>query len=220
MSTRKQYDLELKNLSSHPVQMSVRAVEAVEHAVTALKSYDKGLARAVIQGDNDINAMERDIEQRCLKLLLMQQPVASDLRQVSAAMNMVVDIERIGDEAVDIAELALRHEECSIPQLREDVVTMVSVACGMVDSAVTSYVTDDLSLAEATMRRDDVVDDWFVRLRSELGEYLIGHPADIDEVIDYLMIIKYLERVGDHSVNLCEWVGFKLTGELKSTRMF
>ncbi|MGM9594266.1 MAG: phosphate signaling complex protein PhoU [Candidatus Onthomonas sp.] len=220
MSSRKQYDRELKNLSSRLVQMAVKSVEAVEHAMTAVKTYDKALAKAVIHGDDEINTLEREIEQRCLKLLLMQQPVASDLRQVGATMKMITDIERIGDEAVDIAELALHHEACAIPQLREDVIGMAATACEMVDAAVTSYITDDLSLAGSTKRRDDDVDERFVRLRGELGQHLLTHPQDIDEVVDYLMMIKYLERVADHAVNLCEWVEFKLTGQHKDAAMF
>lgn len=220
MSIRKHYDEELKRLSSELVRMAVLSVEAVEHAMTALKTYDKALAQAVIRGDDRINSMEREIEQRCLKLLLMQQPVASDLRQVSATMKMITDIERIGDEAVDIAELALHHEACSIPQLREDVLAMAAVACEMVDAAVTSYITDDLSLARKTKKRDDQVDQQFVTLRSQLGQHLLTHPETLDEVVDYLMIVKYLERVADHGVNLCEWLEFKLTGQHKDADMF
>lgn len=220
MSIRNQYDRELKKLSSQLVRMAVKSVEAVEHAMSALKTYDKAMAKAVIHGDNEINTLEREIEQRCLKLLLMQQPVASDLRQVSATMKMITDIERIGDEAVDIAELSLHHEACAIPQLREDLLAMANTACEMVDAAVTSYITDDLALARNTKKRDDVVDDWFVRLRGELGQHLLNQPQDIDEVVDYLMITKYLERVADHAVNLCEWVEFKLTGEHKDIPVF
>lgn len=220
MSTRKQYDEELKRLSSQLVRMAVKSVEAVEHAMTALKTYDKSLARTVVHGDDEINTMEREIEQRCLKLLLMQQPVASDLRQVSATMKMITDIERIGDEAVDIAELSLHHDACSIPQLREEVLVMANVACEMVDAAVTSYITDDLALARKTKRRDDEVDEDFVRLRDALGQRLLNHPQDIDEIVDYLMIVKYLERVADHAVNLCEWLEFKLTGQHKDAAMF
>lgn len=220
MSIRKHYDEELKRLSSQLVHMAVMSVEAVEHAMTALKTYDKALAQSIIHGDDQINTLEREIEQRCLKLLLMQQPVASDLRQVSATMKMITDIERIGDEAVDIAELALHHDACSIPQLREDVMAMATVACEMVDAAVTSYITDDLALARKTKKRDDEVDKDFVRLRNDLAQHLLANPQTLDEVVDYLMIVKYLERVADHAVNLCEWLEFKLTGQHKDANMF
>ena len=220
MSIRKQYDEELHRLSSQLVHMAVQAVEAVEQAMTALKTYDKELAQGVLQGDRQINDLEREIEQRCLKLLLMQQPVASDLRQVSATMKMITDIERIGDEAVDIAELALHHQACGIPQIREEVLAMAGVACEMVDAAVTSYITDDLALARKTKKRDDQVDQDFVRLRRALGEHLTAHPESLDEVVDYLMIVKYLERVADHGVNLCEWLEFKLTGQHEEANMF
>lgn len=220
MSSRKTYDAELRRLSSQLVHMAVKSVEAVEHAMTALKTYDQAVAQSVIRGDEEINSLEREIEQRCLRLLLMQQPVASDLRQVSATMKMVTDIERIGDEAVDIAELSLHHSACTIPQIREDVLDMARVACEMVDAAVTSYITDDLVLACKTKARDDLVDEQFVRLRSELGQHLLSAPQALDEVVDYLMIVKYLERVADHAVNLCEWLEFKLTGQHNDVNMF
>ncbi|HIS52627.1 MAG TPA: phosphate signaling complex protein PhoU [Candidatus Onthomonas avicola] len=220
MSTRKYYDQELRELSSQLVEMASKAVEAVNRALETLKTYDRTLAEEVVHNDGAINTLERIIEQRCLKLLLMQQPVASDLRQVSATMKMITDIERIGDEAVDIAELSLHHSACSIPQIREQVLEMAEEAVEMVDAAVTSYITDDLDLARATEKRDDVVDEWFVRLRKTLGQHLLTHPEAIDEIVDYLMIIKYLERVGDHGVNLCEWVEFKITGQYKREEMF
>jgi len=212
MGTRKLYDDELKELSAALIKMGTMAIDAVTRAMQALKTFDKQLAKEIIEDDNNINAMERDIETMCLKLILKQQPVATDLRKISTAIKMITDIERIGDAASDIAELSLYHESISFPELQDEVLKMAVSAKEMVSSAIDAYVKGDLELARKTMLKDDIVDDYFREIRRSLASRIYKDTQEMDAVIDYLMIVKYLERIGDHAVNICEWVQFYITG--------
>ena len=212
MATRKLYDDELKDLSSALIRMGTTAIDAVTRSMQALKTFDKELAKEIIEDDANINAMERDIETMCLKLILKQQPVATDLRKISTAIKMITDIERIGDAASDIAEISMYHDNCSFPELQEEVLKMAVRAKEMVAAAIEAYVKGDLELAMQTMANDDVVDDYFNKIRGELGSKIYKDTMDLDTLLDYLMIVKYLERIGDHAVNICEWVQFYVTG--------
>ena len=212
MPPRKLYDDELKDLSSALIRMGTAAIDAVTRAMQALKTFDKALAKEIIEDDANINAMERDIETMCLKLILKQQPVASDLRKISTAIKMITDIERIGDAASDIAQISLYHDSFDFPELQDKVLNMAVAAKEMVADAIDAYVKGDLELALNTIKKDDVVDDYFLQIRGELGSNIYKDSMHVDTVIDYLMIIKYLERVGDHAVNICEWVQFYITG--------
>ena len=212
MPTRRLYDDELKDLSSALIRMGSTAIDAVTRSMQALKTFDKALAKEIIEDDANINAMERDIETMCLKLILKQQPVASDLRKISTAIKMITDIERIGDAASDIAEISMYHDKCTFPELQEEVLKMAVSAKEMVASAIDAYVKGDLELARQTMAKDDIVDDYFNKIRHELGSKIYKDTMDMDTLIDYLMIVKYLERIGDHAVNICEWVQFYVTG--------
>jgi len=212
VTTRRLYDDELKELSSALIRMGTTAIDAVTRSMQALKTFDKQLAKEIIEDDANINVMERDIETMCLKLILKQQPVATDLRKISTAIKMITDIERIGDAASDIAEISMYHDSISFPDLQEEVLKMAVSAKEMVAAAIESYVKGDLELAKATMAKDDVVDDYFRAIRHELGSRIYRDAQEMDTVIDYLMIVKYLERIGDHAVNICEWVQFYITG--------
>jgi len=138
--------------------------------------------------------------------------VAGDLRKISTAIKMITDIERIGDAASDIAQISLYHDSFNFPELQDKVLSMAVAAKEMVADAIDAYVKGDLELALKTIEKDDVVDDYFLSIRGELGSNIHKDSMDMDTVIDYLMIIKYLERVGDHAVNICEWVQFYVTG--------
>ncbi|MEG0777561.1 MAG: phosphate signaling complex protein PhoU [Oscillospiraceae bacterium] len=212
MPTRKLYDDELKELSDALIKMGTMATDAVSRAMKALKTLDKGLAHEIIEDDANINSMERNIETMCLKLILKQQPVATDLRKISTAIKMITDIERIGDAASDIAELSLYHDTFSFYEIQNDVLEMAESAKKMVISAIDAYVAGDLTLAEKTIADDDIVDGFFLKIRNDLASNIYTDAKEMDTVIDYLMIIKYLERIGDHAVNICEWVQFYVTG--------
>jgi len=219
MNIRQTFDLELEELSSALIRMGAAAADAIDKAMIALKNSDKKLARQVILGDNQIDEMERSIEHHCLRLLLKQQPVAGDLRRISTAIKMITDIERIGDAAADIAEISIQLDTPSFPEIAGDVFTMAQAACNQVSAAIDAYVTEDLELAHETREKDDIVDDYFLKIRAVLGKRMGANASLMDEAMDYLMIIKYLERIGDHAVNLCEWVEFYKTGIHKNERI-
>lgn len=212
MTARQHYDEALKELSNELIKMGAAATSAVSRAMTALETMDKALAREIIEDDSQINAMERDIETMCLRLVLKQQPVATDLRKISTAIKMITDIERIGDAASDIAEISLYHDGCVFPEIVAAVLEMAAEAKSMVADAIEAYVAGNIELAGRTIKRDDAVDDKFVKIRRMLASHICSEEEEMDKVIDYLMIIKYLERIGDHAVNICEWVQFYITG--------
>ena len=219
MNVRQQYNQELQQLSSELIRMGDTANDAIARAMEALQTGDRDLARRVMNGDEQINNMERDIEQRCLRLLLKQQPVAGDLRKISTAIKMITDIERIGDAAADIAEITLHRNISASDELMDRVLSMADDARAMVSNAIRSYVEEDLELAMATRKQDDVVDADFEHIRDRLAQAMVSSEQDLNELIDYLMIIKYLERVGDHAVNICEWVEFYMTGVYKNEQL-
>lgn len=212
MATRRLYDDELKDLSAALIRMGTAAIDAVTRSMQALKTFDKTLAKEIIEDDTNINTMERDIETMCLKLILKQQPVATDLRKISTAIKMITDIERIGDAASDIAEISMYHDKVNFPDIQDEVLKMAESAKEMVAASIEAYVKGDLELAKTTMIKDDIVDDYFLRIRHALGSRIYNDTRDMETVIDYLMIVKYLERIGDHAVNICEWVHFYVTG--------
>jgi len=219
MGNRKKYDDDLNEMSSLLIKMGAMESDAIEKAMKAMKDMDKGLAKEVVEGDNKIDEMEREIEQRCLRLILKQQPIAGDLRKISTAIKMITDIERIGDAASDIAEISLHLDECTFEGIQKSVFEMADAAKNMVVSSIDAYVEENFILAVNTIKQDDVVDGYFLSIRNELSKRLIKNEHEMDSVMDYLMIIKYLERLGDHAVNICEWVQFYMTGVHKNERI-
>lgn len=222
MSNRKYYDSELEALNTALIEMGQAAADAVENALQALCAVDTAAAAEVVKGDTRINHMERDIEHRCMTLLLRQQPVASDLRQVTAALKVITDLERIGDHAADIAEIVPhlgRMNQSSEPALNE-AVQMGRNAHQMILNALDAFVRQDEAAAREVIASDDVVDDAFDAINRMLGQKLAHDPDEVDSVMDLLIVIKYLERIADHSVNLAEWVQFVRTGKYKNEDIF
>ncbi|MEE0799825.1 MAG: phosphate signaling complex protein PhoU [Gemmiger sp.] len=221
-SMRKTYDEELLQLDSMLARMGHEAGGAIESALVALKKGDVELARDVVARDSQIDAGEHEIEHRCLQLLLRQQPVASDLRKVSTALKMVTDIERIGDQASDIAEIALHlHPEAAgAVGVLEDILQMGEDVLRMVKQAIGAYVQVDLDAAAKVIAHDDAVDKAFSRISEEIAHYIAEHPEEAATALDLFMVTKYLERLGDHAVNVAEWVEFLKTGVYKSRRIF
>ena len=211
MSIRKQYDSDLEALKTALVEMGQNAAEAVENALEALCTADTAAAQKIVQGDDRINNMERDIEHRCMALLLRQQPVAGDLRHISTAMKVVTDIERMGDHASDIAEIIpffLSHNtfDCTL------VCRMAQQASSMVTQSVDAFVRRDVDLARSITKQDDLVDEDFSNVKQALISAIAREPGQGEVALDLLMIAKYFERIGDHAVNLSEWVEFSVTG--------
>lgn len=213
MTTRNAFDTDLQSLSASLIEMGQFATEAVEHAITALFAGDKVTAQRIIEEDDMLDEMEHKIEQLCLRLLLKQQPVASDLRKISTAIKMITDIERIGDHAADIAEITLLLNVKVFPEIHEQLEQMANMAKDMAKSATIAYVSSDLALARKTRIMDDQVDAAFLNIRNILGGIIGTKPEVMEAAMDYLMIVKYLERIADHAENICEWVEYYMTGE-------
>ncbi|MGM9612861.1 MAG: phosphate signaling complex protein PhoU [Butyricicoccus sp.] len=213
---RTRFEAQLHELNNEIITMSAMVESAIAAAARALENRDAALATQVAGSDSAIDVKMREIEQLCLKLLLQQQPVASDLRLISAAMKMITDIERIGDQAADIAELTLllcqQEGITSAAQLKD----MARATIHMVSGAIDAFVHRDLHMAREIMDYDDVVDQQFDDIKARLVA-AIKEDRDLGETaIDEIMIAKYFERIGDHAVNIAEWVEFSITGELLS----
>ncbi len=212
---RKQYDLELDELNTLLIKMAAAVKQAVSDAMTALKNRDKDLAISVSDNDRDVDRMERQIEDMCLMLLLKQQPVAGDLRFISAALKIITDLERIGDHAQDICEISLTMDDKPLSVTTDLITRMFEESTAMIKMAVDAFITKDEDLATQCINHDDVVDDLFVQVRGKLIHKLQNGQDDPEESVDLLQIAKYLERVGDHAQNIGEWVVFSLTGHHK-----
>ena len=222
MSIRKQYDTDLESLKSSLTEMGRNSADAVENALEALCAADADAAAAIVKGDARINNMERDIEHRCMTLLLRQQPVAGDLRRISTAMKVVTDIERIGDHAADIAEIiphlvTVRKE--GDPAVSQTI-AMGKKAHQMILDALAALMAEDELTARKVIAADDAVDYDFNAIKHQLAQEIAEDPGKVDAALDLLMVIKYLERIGDHAVNVAEWVQFVRTGRYKDESMF
>ena len=219
MSIRVTYEHELQELNKDLKEMAHMVVAAIEQTFIAFEDQNFTLAEEIIKGDRTVNDMERAIESRCLSLILRQQPVAGDLRQVSTALKVVTDLERIGDHASDIAELILRIKVEHAYHIVKHLPTMAAAAQKMVHDAIEAFIAQDLEAAMEIIKRDDEVDTLFNQVKTDVIDLLKTSPNQADQGIDLLMVAKYLERIGDHAVNVCEWTQFSKTGALKNVRI-
>ena len=206
---RNYYNEQLERLHEELIKMGAACEEIIALAAQSLTAYSPELEEKTSQVGAEIDESESAIESICLKLLLRQQPVAGDLRQISAAMKMITDMERIGDQAEDIVDLIPRMEKGErYAQIQE----MAKAAQYMVTEAVNAYVKQDLCLAKVVMDYDDTVDDYFNRIKSDMIGMIAADPSSGEGALDLLMIAKYFERIGDHCTNIAEWVEFSVTG--------
>lgn len=216
---RNKFDMQLEHLNEQLIHMGELCGVAISKATEALRQGSLEQAKAVIEADEEIDHLESDIERLCLKLLLQQQPVARDLRQISAALKMITDMERIGDQAADIAEIIIsekKSEKAEVPVIGK----MSEAAAKMVRDSVTAYVNRDLELSRAVMEYDDTVDKLFEEIKRELIEYIAQNKGEGGKhAIDLIMVAKYLERIGDHATNIAEWVEFSITGIHKESKV-
>lgn len=209
---RNRFDEQLARLNIEMIEMGALCEEAIAIASKALINGEISLCEKVTSISSDIDHKERDIESRCLKLLLQQQPVARDLRQISAALKMITDMERIGDQAEDIAEIITylggktAGESINVRDMAQETISMVT-------DSVDAYVKQDVSLAEKVILHDDIVDGYFDKIKNSLINIIADNPSDGEFALDLLMIAKYFERIGDHAVNIAEWVIFSVTGD-------
>lgn len=212
---RVRYDEQLSNLHQQLIAMGAQIERAIASAARAIMEQDAAEARRAIAFDQEVDQKEKDIEALCLQLLLRQQPVARDLRAISSALKMVTDMERIGDQAADISELAVYLTGKPALQAVGHLPAMAQETICMVTDSVEAYVREDLQLARAVIEKDDVVDELFLAIKAELVDLIARDPRCGGQALDTLMVAKYFERIGDHATNIAEWVEYALTGRYK-----
>ena len=215
---RNKFDMQLGMLNEQLIHMGELCELAINRATKALQNGSIEEAKNVIDADQEIDQMEKDIERLCLKLLLQQQPVARDLRQISAALKMITDMERIGDQASDIAEIIISSKGVAATDEIHVIGTMASEVSKMVRNSVTAYVNRDLELAQSVMKADDEIDQYFEEVRDEMITFIKEEKGENGKrIFDLIMVTKYLERIGDHATNIAEWVEFSITGVHKDS---
>ena len=208
---RNKFDHQLEKLNLELITMGALCEDAISASVKGLLDDNDELCQKAVSTEEEINRKERDIESICMKLLLEQQPVARDLRVISSALKMISDMERIGDQAYDIAEIAKFIKNSNVKS-RVHIYELAAAAIKMVTDSVDSFVKKDIELARAVMDYDDKVDNLFNCIKDELVQLISEDRANGEFCIDLLMIAKYLERIGDHAVNIAEWVEYSITG--------
>jgi len=210
---RSKFDEQLSQLNDMLIEMGAKIEKSITQATQAIIEHDKKMAKKAISTDRDIDSMEKEIENLCLKLLLRQQPVARDLRLISAALKMITDMERIGDQAADISEIAkfLIGKKYIIDI--ENIPLMAEATAKMVTESIDAFVKRDLELAQKVIESDDIVDDLFDKVKNEVIELIQADKANGEQAIDFIMVAKYFERIGDHATNIAEWVVFSITGK-------
>ena len=208
---RNRFDEQLEQLNVELIKTGALCEDAISTTAKALIDNDRELARRVKPIEREIDQKERDIESLCMKLLLQQQPVARDLRQISSALKMISDLERIGDQASDIAEI-LPYLQGSVSESKLHIKEMAQATIKMVTDSIESFVRRDLPLARAGVEYDNVVDGLFNKVKTELIRLISEDSNNGEFCIDLLMVAKYFERIGDHAVNVAEWVQYSLTG--------
>ena len=211
---RNRFDRQLEELNDELIEMGTMIEKAIETAAKALISQDSELAKTVIEGDEQVDRQERIIENLCLKLLL-QQPVAKDLRLISSALKMITDMERIGDQAADISELTIMLSEAKYIKKLEHIQQMAKETMVMLVESIDAFVNKDMLKAQSVIDADDKVDELFAEVKKELIKMIHEDINCGEQASDLLMIAKYFERIGDHTTNIAEWVIFSITGEHK-----
>ena len=215
---RSRFDEQLAQLERELIEMGALCEEVIALASKALTEADPELAQRVAPLDAEIDQKERNIESLCLKLLLQQQPVARDLRRISAALKMITDMERIGDQTSDIAEIIISSKWEKMDENLDKLTAMATGVSKMVRNSVTAYVEKDLELARTVMNDDDEIDDYFDEIRDQIIQLIReGDGRDGRKLFDFIMVTKYLERIGDHATNIAEWVEFAITGVHKDS---
>ncbi|MBQ4093398.1 MAG: phosphate signaling complex protein PhoU [Firmicutes bacterium] len=208
---RRRFDEQLALLNKELLEMGSLCEGIISLSVNALLCGDDSLAKKVSGLESEINRKESEIEALCMRLLLQQQPVAKDLRQISSALKMITDMERIGDQALDIAELIVYFKGRSVEDFSE-ITAMANAVITMVTDSVDAFVTKDLNAVEKVLAEDDLVDDLFDKVKKTLIALIAAHPEEGEFAMDLLMVAKYFERIGDHAENLAEWVEYSITG--------
>jgi len=208
---RNKFDMQLEELNNSLIGMGAMCETAIASAVKALLENDLTLAKKVMESVKDINQVEKDIEAMCLKLILQQQPVAKDLRQISSILKMITDMDRIGVQAGDIAEI-VTFADLSESKDRVHIADMAKATIKMVSESIDAFVKKDVELANQVIEYDDVVDELFTKVKDGIVNLISKDKKHGEQAVDIIMIAKYLERIGDHATNIAEWVVFSITG--------
>ena len=209
---RTRFEFQLNQLNTELILMGALCEDAISCAVKYLIENDHKMKENVAEAEEQINRKMRDIEGLCMRLLIQQQPVATDLRVISSALKMISDMERTGDQAFDISEIA-EYVSSSGMNSKTHISDMAEAASRMVTNCVESFVKKDVEAARAVVKMDDEVDDLFIQLKNELIEAIRSNKEDAEALVDLLMIAKYFERIGDHAVNIAQWVIYAIIGE-------
>jgi phosphate transport system protein len=211
--TRNFFDKELDELHLEIIKMGSLVEESIDNTIVALKKQDVAMAKKIFNNDDIIDDLEKKIERICLNLIATQQPLAKDLRSISAALKIITDMERIADHSSDIAEITIRmaHEKYIKPLI--DIPRMAELARIMVNKSIDAYIKQDMDLAIEVCKSDDAVDELFSKITLELINLMKNDSSTIEQGIDLMLIAKYLERMADHATNIGEWVVFNITGE-------
>lgn len=221
MSPRVLFEQELELLKNKVTEMGEHAEISYDRMVYGIRENKEDVLKTLLDTDHKMVDMQRSIEAMCLTLLTRQQPVAKDMRTVSAALKVVSDIERIGDHVGDIVELYLRMGKLNGEGEYEHLLLdMMEEAKEMIHSSVEAFVEGDDNVAKQVIAHDDVVDDLFNRMKDKMMNAIRNQDLDADRVVDYLMIAKYLEKVGDHAVNIAQWSMFQITGDMEGVRLY
>lgn len=216
---RSRFDEQLTLLNNSLIEMGALTEHAIEKATEALISQDASMAREIIEADDEINEKEKEIESLCLKLILNQQPVARDLRQISTALKMITDMERIADQAADISEICVYISSQEYIKKLEHIPQMAMATKKMVSESIDAFVKKDLQLSKSVIEYDDVVDELYVTVKKDLIDLIHEDVNNGEQAFDLLQIAKYYERIGDHAVNIAEWVIFSITGKHKDKQV-
>lgn len=220
MSPRVLFEMELEELKGKVAQMGEQAQISYHKMISAIKRNDEQSLTLLLDNDHKMSEMQRAIEGMCLSLITKQQPVAKDMRLVSASLKVVTDLERIGDHVVDIAELYLRMGHLQDGKNETLLLAMMDEAKDMLNRAVDVFGDADIEIADRIIDMDDSVDDKFNQVKEDLMDAIRNQSLDPDKVVDYLLVAKYLEKIADHAVNICEWAKFQVTGDFQGTQIY
>lgn len=219
MSPRPTFEMELKALSESIIEMCEFVETSYEKLFTAIELKDEETTKLILEYDRKVNDMEREIESKCLTIITRQQPVAKDLRIVSAALKVVTDLERVGDHVSDIAELVLRMKFFKMQEVAPHLTEMIEETRKMVHDSVHAFVYKDVEACKEIIKRDDIVDELFNLVKNDLVAALKHDSHNADDCVDILMVAKYLEKIADHGVNIAEWLVFEATGNIQEFRI-
>ena len=216
---RKKFDEQLNHLNDMLIKMAETVKQAISNADKALIEQDVGLAQKIIDSESEIDIKEKEIEKFCLEIILQQQPVASDLRLISAVQRIITDLERIGDHAEDISEITIHLADKQYIKKLEHIPQMAAATMKMVTDSIEAFVNKDIELANKVIAYDDEIDNLFQTVKKDLIELINKNPDNGDQAIDLIMVAKYFERIGDHAENIAEWIVFSLTGIHKDSKI-